>query len=207
MSDVYDKNNEPQLPFGDGLKQADGFALPEGYFPARRAMLEDKVTGSNDTQKGGFRVPENYFDTFANRLSQQLPLGLPAEVRADEGFRIPKGYFEQFRERLTAASIPGAVTPRRSTSVRVRRFWSYAVAATVFAATCWLVLDLYRSPAQADLLAGCSEDELLEYIEANAAEFDGASLALLLDDETSVLPELPETADENLDELLIEYLQ
>lgn len=134
-------------------------------------------------------------------------MGIPAEVRPDEGFRIPNGYFEHFRERLATAGIPGADAPLRSTSLRVRRFWSYAVAATVFAAACWLVLDLYRSPSQADLLAGCSEDELLEYIEANANEFDGTSLALLLDDESSVLPELPETADENLDELLIEYLQ
>jgi hypothetical protein len=55
--------------------------------------MKDKELHKN---KGGFKVPENYFENFEARLSEKLTTEFPEK----DGFKVPENYFENLTDKV-----------------------------------------------------------------------------------------------------------
>ena len=116
--------------------------------------------------KGGFKVPEGYFERLADRISERLGPEFPS----DAGFRVPEGYFESLTDRVSLQTRPDPkVRVLRNTGL----YWISGAAAVLLIA---LFLRLDRKPDTPTFgdLAGA---DIQAYLEANDRDLNAYELA------------------------------
>ena len=55
---------------------------------------------NNKHIKTGFNTPDNYFDSFEEKLLNKLSIEPEINLVDETGFKIPEGYFDTFEEEL-----------------------------------------------------------------------------------------------------------
>ncbi|MDC6355031.1 hypothetical protein [Robiginitalea biformata] len=148
--------------------------------------------------KGGFRVPDNYFEELPGRVEKRLEASKGTPLPQEAGFRVPEGYFENLGERLESrlGNTPGKVRPLWP----VQLGWVAAAAAAIaLLFTLWPAKPV--DSLQFEDLAGI---DIQQYLEADRDEMDAYELAegLPLDDIAvgDVLENIPD------EEHILEYL-
>lgn len=150
----------------------------------------------------GFKVPENYFETFEARLREKVSMESEADLpETTSPFKVPDSYFENFSSRLQEKLEIGE-QPVKVISLSRRKVLSYvagiaAVLAVVFGS-------LWNTPAEPDDFNDLDlltvENYLLESIEFSIPE----ETPLIKEGDLSFSP----TGNSILDqEAVIEYLQ
>lgn len=202
-------NEDPELPFGGALRNADGFKVPDLYFHKSEEQLLAHCRGlllQVHSKPNGFEVPENYFDQLADTVMERISSETLSFLPATDGFTVPEGYFETFSDRIQSR-LTSNVQSTQTRTVTFRKIWYWAAAACLFGVVGLFALKWSANQSGDQLLSACTEDELLEYVTTYADEFDEESLASLLEesdmDQLNIINEL----DESADELLIEYLE
>lgn len=148
--------------------------------------------------KGGFRVPDNYFEDFPGRVKKRLEASEGTPLPGEAGFRVPEGYFESLGERLESrlGEAPGKVRPLWP----VQLGW-VAAAAVAIALLFTLCPASIGDTLDFEDLAGV---DIQQYLEADRDEMDAYELAegLPLDDIAvgDVLDNIPE------EEQILDYL-
>ncbi|MBK9108743.1 MAG: hypothetical protein IPM92_10355 [Saprospiraceae bacterium] len=202
-------NEDPELPFGKALKNADGFKVPEHYFENSEEMIILQCSGlvsqeSNATS--GFDVPVAYFENFTDSLIERINAESLAFLPKSDGFKVPESYFETFYNRLqNKLSAQHQSTPTKL--IKFHKLWYWAAAACLFSAVGLFAIKWSQNQTTENLLAQCSEEELLEYVTAYVEEFDEQSLALLLEENDINQLDMMNGLDESAEDLLIEYLE
>lgn len=78
----------------------------------------------------GFKIPENYFDSFEDRLMQRISFEVKNE-KIDTGFIIPEDYFKSFEDKI----MQKVLTTNNETKVislwRRKSVWISSVAAAI----------------------------------------------------------------------------
>ena len=150
--------------------------------------------------KSGFKVPENYFDSFEKRIFDTIESEtLPKET----GFKVPDGYFENLEDtilqKLTATDKPRKVIPLNS-----RKTWIYltAIAACLAVIISMLIRD-ESIVKQLDLIKTATIEN---YIDEGYLDLESYEVLALLDDEdlTSINFESDIFSEESLENYLLE---
>lgn len=209
MNTLPTYNDDPELPFGNALKNADGFKVPDHYFKAGEEILLAQFVGlmaSNVNKTKAFEVPGAYFENFPDVLMERINDDTVAFLPKSDGFKVPENYFETFSDRLHIKLNEKQQTPALKV-LSFHKLWYYAAAACLFTAIGLFSLKWMQNDNSSHLLSQCSEDELIEYVTAYADEFDEQSIAMLLE-ETDIDPlDIINDLDEADEDLLIEYLE
>ncbi|WP_335964497.1 hypothetical protein [Galbibacter sp. PAP.153] len=165
-------------------------------------MKKDKL----HTEKEGFKIPENYFSDFENRLSAQI--GLSEIMPKTSGFKAPEGYFNSLESKILKATVQKAKTK----VVNLTWLYSAAAIAAVFVIGFFIETDIRPANTTIDNLAiseidnyleegylhlnsydivetfndvpldeiqiteSLSEDEIIDYLSKNMKTYSGASL-------------------------------
>ncbi len=203
MKNNYIPSDDPAFPFGDRLKNSDGFVLPDNYFEglADQILQECPSHPINETQ---FKVPEAYFDTLSDRIINHVEKrALPFDIK-NESFKLPDGYFENFPEH-----VMHRISKDKSSKVRTflsRRVFMYSIAASVLLCVSVLVLRWYSASPATDFLSSCSEEELLEYVSTYSTEFNADAFASIMNTADLNALDFIDKNNEEVDELL-EYFE
>lgn len=198
---------DPSLPFGNQLRNADGFRVPDQYFDQQLDWICHQVSLEDPSASGvekGFQLPQGYFDQFSERLIDRIEKQNLSFLPANDGFKTPDDYFQKFESRLLEKL---AVVQPKSKTIRFRQLVMLAIAACVMVAVSFAVMRLYQQEAAQDVFASCSDEELIEYLSHYAQDLDEESLAGLISEGDDQSLDFFEPEDEELESLLIDYLE
>ena len=155
-------------------------------------MKEDKLHNINST---GFKAPENYFDSFDEKLMQRLNEEKSIEGISSPGFTVPKDYFASVE-----TDILNKVTPE--SKIKVVRLFSrkqlYYVSG--IAASILLMLAVFNGSTSEELSVEMVEDYFAE------SSLDSYELAELLSDADILEDDFTITEINNTEENLEDYL-
>ncbi len=203
MKQNYTPSDDPCMPFGDRLKNSDGFVLPDAYFEDLAGRIT-KECPAIPIDEDTFQVPESYFESLSDKIMFQTEQNaLPADVK-NGVFKIPDGYFEDFQGRLM-----GQISKEKhsgSKTLSFRRVLMFSIAASMVLGVCVLVLRLFSPSADLDILSSCSEDELLEYVSTYSTEFNSEALASVMNNGDLNALDFIDKNNEDVEELL-EYFE
>ncbi|MFA6260732.1 MAG: hypothetical protein WC760_04645 [Bacteroidia bacterium] len=122
--------------------------------------------------KGGFTVPDGYFEDQKSRLLFRLR----QEGNAIQGLEVPEGYFEQSKARILKRTVE---QPKKSLSLVNRPFFRYAIAASMILVS-GISFNLLRDQ-QTTTQKTITSTDVLQYMEVNGAtELSAAELINLL---------------------------
>jgi len=200
---------DPRLPFGDQLRNADGFRVPKGYFENQLSWsceIPSIVCAIDESESKGFQLPSGYFDQLTERIMERVQHEELLFLPKDEGLAIPNAYFESFPQKVVEHIVALKEKPKVKV-ISFRRILTYAVAACLLLAVSITAIRFYQTAAETDVFASCSDDDMLEYLSYYSNDLDDQSLAVLLNEED--LPDLDfiNGEDEDLESLLIDYLE
>ena len=57
------------------------------------------------TKNVGFKVPEDYFESFESNLFEKIKTTSALEPKIDSGFKVPKNYFETFSPKVKSDNL------------------------------------------------------------------------------------------------------
>ena len=154
-------------------------------------MKENRLPYS---QQSGFKVPEDYFGNFGDRMMTRV--FSEDNKLNNKPFKVPEGYFEQLEDRVVQNL---ELTPKKAKVIPLfnRRLWSYvaSVAAVLVVLLSSVIFNRAQDPSFEELEISAVESYILEYIKH---------------DDPAVIPENYEftaSANPNIDkEALLEYL-
>ncbi|MBC2839429.1 hypothetical protein [Robiginitalea sp. SC105] len=157
----------------------------------------------SNKHNGGFRVPENYFEGFADRIKDRLQASGGAGLPEETGFRVPGGYFENFQDRLTqrlAGEQPG------DSRGKVRRLWPARLGWTAAAAAAVILLVTFWPASTADALGfeDLAQTEIQRYLEDDGDDMGAYELAESLPLEEIALSDVLESLPE--EDQILDYL-
>lgn len=150
-------------------------------------------------EKGGFQVPENYFEEFGVRVFSKLEIKNqePSKVFEQEliasGFEVPQNYFENFEAKL----------PNNNSKVIPlfdKKKWAYAAS---IAAMFLLVFSIFNEASAPIDFSSIGYNSIEKYIETGQIDFSSSEMENLLS-EGSNLSELE--FDKLDEEALFDYL-
>ncbi|WP_299682196.1 hypothetical protein [uncultured Dokdonia sp.] len=152
-------------------------------------------TNKDISKNKDYKVPENYFIDFQERLQVQLEFEELIGTKKDTGFIVPKEYFERLPEKI----ISEVQQPTKVVSL-FKTKWLYATASV--AAIIILIL-LLKSPATITPFEDIESDTIASYLETDNYLISDYELGeLLTDDELDDL-----SNDIQLEDVeVIEYL-
>ena len=99
-------------------------------------------------QKGGFKVPENYFDTLETRVMESVTLYEEKELLCEQegkGFKVPENYFDNFEDRLFEKLENKPKQSKVISLLSQESFYYFTGTAAVFVA---IVSTLFSNPSE-----------------------------------------------------------
>lgn len=170
-----------------------------------------KTNKSKYPQNSGFKVPENYFQNFEERLFDSLEEKSRTGLPPTSGFAVPENYFDQLESKLMAKTE----TPGKVFGLFSYKVFYYAAAAV--AVICLLTLGDFFDPRSSssqvtwnNVEVSYLEDYLEEgydmgYIELSASDYsdliNGGNLVNDSDFDNINPEEAFEYIDENVEDL------
>ena len=150
------------------------------------------------SHKNGFKIPENYFEAFPDRLMEKVRKGTARASDHKGGFKVPEGYFEAFPHRLSERIRQGE-TP-------VRNLWPKRSAWIAAAAAVAAFMLLFPSGKNGDLqFEDLTRETLAEYLQADAFDLSAYELAESLPLEQIAMEDVMDQVPE--DQQIIDYLE
>jgi len=148
--------------------------------------------------KGGFKLPEGYFDSVEERLIERWDSKIPG----DTGFSVPEGYFETLSETLQEKITPEKNNRGRVISLFRGKKLAYVVSTIAACLTVLLYIKLYdtNTTKWSDVALSEMENYIAQgHVKLNA--YDYAAIFNDVDLDTLTLQEFEINTDE-----LIDYL-
>lgn len=134
-------------------------------------------------EKGGFQVPENYFQEFGARVFSKLEIENqePTKVFEQEplapGFEVPQNYFENFEAKLPN-STPKVIP------LFDKKKWAYAAS---IAAMFLLAFSIFNEASEpTDSFSTIGYNSIEKYIENGQIDFSSSEMENLLSEEASL---------------------
>lgn len=147
--------------------------------------------------KHGMKVPEDYFESFDERLFERMYLeSLPEET----GFEVPAGYFDAIEEKILQKVNP-------KPEVKVIPFFqrNAFMYASGIAATLLLAIFLFINDRPEEFSLELADIEA--YIDENGMDYDSYDVAqVLTEDDLETLTIQDIFSEENLEDYLLEHL-
>lgn len=208
MDNQNQYREDPDLPFGNTLKNADGFKVPADYFENAGPMILAQCVGGTDTNDSkGFGVPQGYFETLPEKLMQKIEIDALKCLPDSDGFKVPENYFESFYDRLSSR-LKRKTIQTSTRVIQMKKLWYYAAAACLFTAVGLFAIKWSQQNESTTLFfAECSDEELLEYVTTYADDFDQELIASLIEETDLDVLDVMGELDESTEDLLIEYLE
>jgi len=123
--------------------------------------------------KQGFKIPDNYFETFSTRLETKLDTDSILEfVPSKTGFNLPNAYFTDFETRLYRKLQPKE-TPLYKLSVN--KYWVSGIAAVFLLS---IMLPIFFQAQEVKQ----TNEAAKEYLEIHADELSTYEVGILLQD-------------------------
>ena len=143
--------------------------------------------------KNGFKVPEHYFESLENSISNQIKT---QDISKKSGFHVPKNYFEEFTSELTNKNKKSKVIPLNA--------WNrWAAAASIIAISILGAIYIDTISPKKNLQFSDLDDDMIEqYFEYN---LDSQEEFIDLEN-TSIKENLDTNISELNDQDIIEYL-
>lgn len=123
-----------------------------------------------------YKVPENYFVNFQERLQVQIEFEEIVGAKKATGFIVPEGYFSNFPEKV----LQQTVTPTKVVSL-FKPKWIYAVASVAAVALFLFILDPFNKEEYT--FDSIEDDTIAEYLETNTIYLSTYDVGELLTDE------------------------
>ncbi len=184
-----------------GKKEKGGFKLPEGYFDRFPDRLQDRL-------RQGSGMPDNSMD--AAEASGHGRAGNPEKGTPQAGFRTPEGYFESFGERLQQRlkdaeplkdTSESRATGRRVIPLKSKYLaWTAAVAAAVLLAVVFWPASQGKNLDFGDL----ADAEIEQYLDIGYEDISAYELAESLPLERLDMGQVMDTGTQ--EQQLLEYL-
>lgn len=149
--------------------------------------------------KTGFKTPDNYFESFDEKLLNKLSIKTDVPVEKETGFKVPKGYFDSFEnELLNKIDKP---TPKVISLFSTSKFYYAASVAAIIVFSLFIINPTYSDPITFDNLEYASIEE---YINTEILDITAIELADLYEVETKDLDNISFLNIE--DDNILEYL-
>lgn len=150
--------------------------------------------------KSGFKVPENYFDDFENRIFNKIESEtLPKE----HGLKVPDGYFDNLEDTLLVRLNAEEKTPK-VIQLNSKAKWIYL---TAIAACLAIIVSMFlRDESIVKQMDSLKTASVENYIEEGYLDLDSYEVLALLDDEevTNINFESDIFSEELLENYLLE---
>lgn len=121
----------------------------------------------------GFTLPEGYFESFNEKLSESLR-DKEAHLPDDDGFALPTGYFETFNDRLRERLAPS------DTGVVSLNYTKYLLVAATVAAVAVLVFLLPEKGGMQTGFEDLQGTDIVAYMDEGELELTDDEIAQLL---------------------------
>jgi len=109
-----------------------------------------------------YKIPENYFVDFQERLHVQIEFEKIVGIKKATGFTVPEGYFAHFPEKVSQ-QIKQTTHPTKVVSL-FKTKWIYAVASVAAMLLFLLILEPFDTQYTFDTI---ENDTIAEYLETN----------------------------------------
>lgn len=151
--------------------------------------------------KTGFKTPDNYFDSFEEKLLNKLSIETDIQVKNKTGFKTPEGYFDSFEEQLL--NKIKKTEPKVISFFNKKKFYYVASIAAILIFSLFVLNPTYSDSITFDDLELTS---IQEYIDTESLDISAMELADLYAVETNDLDNISflEIDDENILEYLSE---
>lgn len=132
-------------------------------------------------QKPGFKIPENYFENFEEKMMRNVSRDSVLENKGETGFTVPTGYFDAVENNIFKKIEP-AQEKGKLISLFTTSKWYYAAAvAAVFIA---MVTTIYTNPVSQEFSLSSLELSTLEnYIDEGYIDLNFNQLTTFLTEE------------------------
>ncbi|XLS27899.1 hypothetical protein ACJD0Z_11900 [Flavobacteriaceae bacterium M23B6Z8] len=150
--------------------------------------------------KGGFKIPDGYFENFESRLSEKLSSPIPEK----DGFKVPDTYFDSLAENINnkIENEPVREVPvRRLSTSRTFKYIGYAVAAGL---ALLLFMNIFSTSKKEVSWNDIASAEIENYIEQGYLSFNAYEYANIFEDVDLSKIEIEEEKIES--EELLDYL-
>ena len=120
--------------------------------------------------KTGFKTPDNYFDSFDEKLLSKLAAKTGIQVDNKTGFKVPEGYFDSFeKELLSKTDKP---IPKVISLFSISKFYYVASVAAILVFSLFIIKPTYSGPITFDDLEYASIEEYIntENLDITAVE-------------------------------------
>lgn len=151
--------------------------------------------------KTGFKTPDNYFESFDEKLLNKLSIKTDVQVENKTGFKVPEGYFDSFEKELM--NKIKKTEPKVISIFNKKNFYYVASVAAILIFSLFIINPTYSDPITFDNLEYASIEE---YINTESLDISAMELADLYGVETNDLDNISflEIDDENILEYLSE---
>ena len=157
------------------------------------------MNSNNKHIKTGFKTPDNYFDSFEEKLLNKLSIETEVLIDNKTGYKIPKDYFDAFeKELLSKVEKP---EPKVIPLFNTRKLYYVASVAAILIFSLFIINPTYSDPITFDDLEYASIEE---YINTENIDISAVELADLYGVETNDLDHISFLNIE--DDNILEYL-
>lgn len=151
-------------------------------------------------KKGGFKIPEGYFENFESRLSEKISSPIPDK----DGFKTPDNYFDSLAENFLnkIEHVPVKEVPVRKLSAgRIVKYIGYAAAAGL---ALLFFMNIFSTSKKEVSWNDIASTEIENYIEQGYLSFNAYEYANIFEDVDLSKIEMEEDKIES--EELLDYL-
>jgi len=154
---------------------------------------------NNKHIKTGFKTPDNYLDSFEEKLLDKLSIETDTKIDNKTGFKIPEGYFDSFeKELLNKVEKP---TPKVISIFNKRKFYYVAGVAAILIFSLFIINPTYSDSITFDDIEYTTIEE---YINTENLDISAVELADLYGVESNDLDNISFLNIE--DENILDYL-
>lgn len=136
-------------------------------------MMSEKVQKNhlNKENNGGFKIPENYFESFEDRMMYAVRLKSKTN---NPGYLVPDNYFEELEDRIISS-----IKERREPKVIQLGSWKYWIAVAAVVAGIFLMIDIFSGKNDSSSFKRLETASIEYYI--SDEDFSDYELASLLE--------------------------
>jgi hypothetical protein len=155
----------------------------------------------DNKHKHGFKVPENYFESFEAQLFDKIK---SEELPKDSGFRVPEGYFENLEDSIVNKLH---VSERRSKVIKLNTKMTLAYVIAIAACLALIISVVVQNKSIVQQLDSLKVASIENYINDGYMDLESYELMALLneDDLTNMNLENDIFSEESLETYLIEH--
>jgi hypothetical protein len=159
------------------------------------------MEGKGKKHKKGFKIPEDYFQSFEASLFSKIS---EEHLPNNPGFKVPESYFSELEDQLVQKIHSAQNTPKVISIFSKRNLTIVAVAASVVL----LITLVNKSSSKLDSFETLDLTSITSYIDEGNVEINSYDIGAMLTEEDFVIGtlDLQITLDDSIEEYLLETI-